>query len=327
MDPDNLDTTPSVPPPPGRTSNFIDPESRSYQLYNLIAFLSALVFVTVSLRLYTRLKITRSFGVDDLLWIPGGGILGIHLWDAPVSHSIQYQKGSLADAVLIRITNTTIKIGFFVFYLRLFGTVTYVRYLVWIGMTVVTSFCVIFVILDIVACAPLPGEHGNWVAPSLTDRCNRIAVPLITAAAFISVIVDFYLLFIPLHQVSKLLVSTRRKTGIGFIFLTGSLAAGAALANLIIRSNKRYFDPSDFSWTIIPVYATSLIEINVGLFCYSLPVVSALFASRLTSLSKSFGSWIRERRSPQPSPEGSANGSSESLANDDIGPPQTQSIG
>lgn len=65
MDPDNLDTTPSVPPPPGRTSNFIDPESRSYQLYNLIAFLSALVFVTVSLRLYTRLKITRSFGVDD----------------------------------------------------------------------------------------------------------------------------------------------------------------------------------------------------------------------------------------------------------------------
>lgn len=132
-------------------------------------------------------------------------------------------QGSLADAVLIRITNTTIKIGFFVFYLRLFGTVTYVRYLVWIGMTVVTSFCVIFVILDIVACAPLPGEHGNWVAPSLTDRCNRIAVPLITAAAFISVIVDFYLLFIPLHQVSKLLVSTRRKTGIGFIFLTGSL--------------------------------------------------------------------------------------------------------
>ncbi|GAP88936.2 putative integral membrane protein [Rosellinia necatrix] len=326
MDSNNPDTIPSAPPPPGHTPDFINPESRSYQLYILIAFLSALVFVTVSLRLYTRLRITHSFGADDLLWIPGGGILGIHLWDAPVSHYIEYQKGSLADSVLIRITSTTIKAGFLVFYLRLFGTVTYVRYLVWVGLTVVTTFCLVFVILDIVACAPFPSEHGNWVAPSLIDRCNRIAVPLITAATYISVITDFYILFIPLHQVSKLRVSTGRKIGIGFIFLTGLLAAGSALANLIIRSNKRLFDRSDFTWTIIPVYATSLLEINIGLFCYSLPVVSALFASRFTSLSKSFGSWIRERRSPRPSPHASAGESSANLANGDTEPPQLQSF-
>ncbi|KAI1135576.1 hypothetical protein F5Y05DRAFT_421263 [Hypoxylon sp. FL0543] len=326
MDPNSLDTTPSIPPPPGRTPNFINPESRSFQLYILIAFLSALVVVTVSLRLYTRLRITHSFGADDLLWIPGGGILGIHLWDAPVSHFIEYQKGSLADSVLIRITNTTIKVGFFVFYLRLFGTVTYVRYLVWVGMAVVTIFCVIFVVLDIVACAPFPSEHGNWVAPSLLDRCNRIAVPLITAAAYISVITDFYILLMPLHQVSKLRVSTGRKMGIGFIFLTGFLAAAAALTNLIIRSNKRVFDTSDFTWTIIPVYATSLVEINIGLFCYCLPVVLVSFASRFTRLSRSFGSWVRERRSPRPSPQGSAGESSANLANGDPEPPQLQSF-
>ncbi|KAI0118252.1 hypothetical protein GGR51DRAFT_498611 [Nemania sp. FL0031] len=343
MDSNDLDTTPSVPPPPGHTPNFTDPESRSYQLYILIAFLSALVFSMLVIRLYTRLKISRSFGADDwiclvatiltlsysslilkLLWIPGGGILGIHLWDAPLSHYIEYQKGSLADSVLIRITSTTIKAGFFVFYLRLFGTVTYVRYMVWVGMTVVISFCVVFVILDIIACAPSPGEHGNWVAPSLIDRCGRIAVPLITAAAYINVITDFYILFIPLHQVSKLRVSTRRKIGIGFIFLTGSFAAGAAIANLVVRSDSRLFDRSDFTWTIIPVYATSLVEINVGLFCVSMPAVSALFASRFTGLSKSFGSWIRERRSPQPSPQGSAGGSSTNLANEGIEAPRLQ---
>lgn len=33
-------------------------------------------------------------------------------------------------------------------------------------------------------------------------------------------------------------------------------ACGAGLTNLIIRSDKRVFDPADFSWTIVPVYAT-----------------------------------------------------------------------
>ncbi|KAI1123698.1 hypothetical protein F5Y10DRAFT_285804 [Nemania abortiva] len=321
----DLDNTPSAPPPPGHIPNFTNPESRSYQLYILIAVFSALVLLASSMRIYTRLRITRSFGADDwlcivatiltlsysalilkLLWQPGGGILGIHLWDVPVSHLIEYQKGSLADSVLIRITNTIIKVAFFVFYLRLFGNVRHVRYLAWVGMAVVITFCVIFVILVTIACAPLPGENRNWVAPSVLERCNRIATPMITGAAYIGVVTDFYLLAIAGYQVSNLHTTTRRKIGIGFIFLTGFIAAGAGLANIIIRSDTRVFDPSDFSWSIIPSYATSLAEINVGLFAYSMPVVSALFASRFTTLSKSFGSWIRERRSPRPSLEGSA---------------------
>ncbi|KAJ8131008.1 hypothetical protein O1611_g2622 [Lasiodiplodia mahajangana] len=297
MHSDNLDTTPSVPPPPGRSPNFIDPETRSDQLYILIAVLSALVFAMAALRLYTRLRISRSLFVDDWLCVAA--------------------TGSLADSILIRITSTTIKAGFFVFYLRLFGTVTYVRYMAWAGMTVVIGFCVIYVILDIIACAPFPSEHGNWVAPSLIDRCSRIAVPLITAGAYINVIADFYLLFIPLHQVSKLRASTGRKIGIGFIFFTGCLATGAAIANVVIRSDSKLFDRSDFTWTIIPVYATSIVEINIGLICYSMPVASALFASRFTSISRSFGSWITERRSLRPSPQGSAGESSANLVNDD----------
>lgn len=41
-------------------------------------------------------------------------------------------------------------------------------------------------------------------------------------------------------------------------------AAGSGLANLIIRSNGTIFDKSDFSWTIVPVYATT----SVDLFLY-----------------------------------------------------------
>lgn len=62
-------------------------------------------------------------------------------------------------------------------------------------MAVVITFCVVFVVVDIVACAPWPSE--NWLSQSLIDRCERIAVDLITAAVYISAITDFYILFIP----------------------------------------------------------------------------------------------------------------------------------
>ncbi|KAI0154504.1 hypothetical protein GGR57DRAFT_502253 [Xylariaceae sp. FL1272] len=260
----DLDQTPSVPPPPGRSSDFIHPEDRSYQLIILISVLSAVIAALIPMRVYTRLKSTRAFGADDCSHAvvlfsdteasPGGGILGIHLWDAPVSHYYEYQKtsplkGSLADSILIRITNTTIKIAFFVFYLRLFGHVTHVKYMTWAGIVVVTVFCVVFVVLD-----------------------------------------------------------------------AGTLAFGSALTNVIVRSDSKLFDRSDLSWTIIPVYATTLVEINVGLIADSSPVIFVLFVGRFRKIHKSLSSWLRERRSPHASPHTSANDSTTRINAEDDAP-------
>lgn len=65
MDPGYLDTTPAVQPPPGETSNFVDPVSRCDQIIILIAMASALVVLFVLLRIYTRLRVTHAFGADD----------------------------------------------------------------------------------------------------------------------------------------------------------------------------------------------------------------------------------------------------------------------
>ncbi|KAI1351315.1 hypothetical protein F5Y01DRAFT_128582 [Xylaria sp. FL0043] len=339
----DLDHTPVRPPPPGQHSNFDHPESRSYQLIILISVLSFLVAVVILMRLYARLRVTKSFGTDDifciaatvlvlsysglilrLLYYPGGGILGIHLWDVTLRKFIEWQKLSLADGLLAQVTNATIKVGFLVFYLRLFGLVNHVRWMIWFGLTVIVGFAVAFFIVDLAACVPRAGE--TYASPSVSERCNSISVNLVTVGAYIRVVTDFYILFIPLHQMPSLGLSKRRKIGVTLIFLTGLLAAGAGLTNLIIRSDKNVFDKSDFTWTIVPVYATTLVELNIGIVCLSLPVIFILFVGRFTKLSKSLGSWIRERRSPRPSPHQSdhASGSSEQLAgeSDDGGPPR-----
>ncbi|CAG8959239.1 hypothetical protein HYFRA_00012597 [Hymenoscyphus fraxineus] len=314
-----LDSTPVRPPPPGQTSNFIDPESRSYQLVILIGFLTAFVATFLLLRLYIRLGVTKSHGIDDwlctiatiltlsysglilkLLWKPGGGILGIHLWDVPISRFIEYQKGSLADSILVRICSTMIRVAFFSFYLRLFAVVRQVRIMAWAGMVAVITFGVAFVIADAILCSPWPGEHG-WVDPTMVHRCGVKATKLITGAAYFGVIMDFYILFIPLQQVFKLKVSRAKKIGICLVFLTGLLACGAGLTNLIIRQDKRIFKGSDFSWTLVPVYATTLVEINVGLMCHSMPVVFVPLFSRFKEMGNSLSSWIREIRKRRPS--------------------------
>lgn len=62
---DYLDTNPARPPPTGQESNLVDPESISYQLVIVIAAMSALVVLLTGSRTYIRLRITRSFGLDD----------------------------------------------------------------------------------------------------------------------------------------------------------------------------------------------------------------------------------------------------------------------
>ncbi len=90
-------------------------------------------------------------------------------------------------------------------------------------MAVVILFCFAFVLTDLIACAPLPFEHGNWLAPSLQKRCDSLSDNLVTVAAYFSVVTDFYTLFIPLHQVPKLRMSKERKIGVSVLFMTGFL--------------------------------------------------------------------------------------------------------
>lgn len=98
---------------------------------------------------------------------------------------------------------------------------TYVRYLIWAGMAVIITFAIVFFIIDLVVCVPRSGE--TWLNPAVSHRCNNISVPLVTVGAYFKVITDFYILFIPLHQLPRLRLSKKRKVGFVLIFMTGLL--------------------------------------------------------------------------------------------------------
>ncbi|PFH56667.1 hypothetical protein XA68_16175 [Ophiocordyceps unilateralis] len=77
MDETDPATVPILPPPPGLTPNFTDPETNSIALSRLIPVYMTLVVVFAILRLYTRARLTTlSLGVDDAL-----AVLSASGWD------------------------------------------------------------------------------------------------------------------------------------------------------------------------------------------------------------------------------------------------------
>lgn len=92
-----------------------------------------------------------------------------------------------------------------------------------VGIVVVVVWYTAIMIINLVACTPWPNQHGKWLDRSLVARCFGTAPTLMTAGAYMNVVTDFYILFIPMHQVPRLGLSRKKKIGVGFIFLTGLL--------------------------------------------------------------------------------------------------------
>ncbi|KAJ8120457.1 hypothetical protein ONZ43_g2838 [Nemania bipapillata] len=60
-----LDTIPALPPPAGVQSNFDNPETREDLAKIVVGLTYGLMLVFLALRIYTRIRITNSLGVDD----------------------------------------------------------------------------------------------------------------------------------------------------------------------------------------------------------------------------------------------------------------------
>lgn len=56
---------PAMPPPPGVTPNFVNPQNRTDVYVVVYTIFSSLVVLFVSLRFYAKIWITRSVGWDD----------------------------------------------------------------------------------------------------------------------------------------------------------------------------------------------------------------------------------------------------------------------
>lgn len=119
------------------TPNYVDPPTRGHGALIVNIVCMSFAFVVVMLRLYTRLRITYSAGIDDILSVIGL-IFAIamvvvtslateiwgwnrHIWDIPVSWLPSVQKLNLCFQIMFSLSSSITKISLLWFCRRLLG--------------------------------------------------------------------------------------------------------------------------------------------------------------------------------------------------------------
>ncbi|KAI0537447.1 hypothetical protein GGR58DRAFT_502153 [Xylaria digitata] len=313
LDRATLAVTPAAMAPAGMTSNLVNPESRAWQVELTIGITLAPALFLVPLRIYARLGLARNLGIDDyvcvlaaaftiafnglvlsLLYRPGGGALGLHIWDVSALRALEYQPPAIVESLLLRISNTLIKVSILTFYLRIFNPVPRLKIMIWAGLVTVVGFLLAILIGTLILCVPRSGENGGFAGLGIPKRCNTGVPNFTTAGTIFSVISDFYILFIPLHLLPSMKLSRKRKIAVGSVFLVGFFACLAGIANLVIRF-ARYLptDLQDFTWNAIDTYITKVAETNIALICACMPVVSPVVLRPMRRLRALFNSWFQ----------------------------------
>ncbi|KAI9798474.1 MAG: hypothetical protein M1833_004740 [Piccolia ochrophora] len=76
-----------IPPPPGVTANFVNPESNAWQDYPPAAVALFLSTLFLAIRLYTKARILHMWGLEDPRIRIGKGR---HLWNVPKTPEFRF---------------------------------------------------------------------------------------------------------------------------------------------------------------------------------------------------------------------------------------------
>lgn len=285
------------------TPNYIDPQTRGHgaMIVNIVTM--SLAFVVVMLRLYTRLRITYSTGIDDIL-ITVGLIFGIamavvtslateswgwdrHIWDVPTSWLPTAQKLNLCFQITFSVSSSITKISLLWFCRRLLGAGKgNFRVYNWafiISMIFVALSCITFTLLSIFQCTPI---KAYWeIEPTYHYKC--LDDPnVVFSASVINIFTDFLATTIPMPLIWSLKLPARQRLAVISIFGLGIVVnvAGSVRTVYVWKSMKASYDMTWVGW---PILVAAAVEISLGLICSSAPALRPLIAAFLPHLLQS----------------------------------------
>ncbi|KAI7781493.1 hypothetical protein LA080_014669 [Diaporthe eres] len=214
---------------------------------SILAFICTIL---VALRFWARRLIRQSFGLDD--WLCLGALLCHH--GALVAGWVMVYQGGLGRD--IRITSTEdprsvvilfqallagevaytfgsplIKLSVLAFYWRLFPTRFVQMGCKILGIATIL-WCIVITILDFVQCIPLNAFWFLELQTLPTTRCLDATLSFF-GNSIVNAIIDFFTLTLPLREVYKLHVSTKKKIIISSVFLLGGIAFAASVVRTV----------------------------------------------------------------------------------------------
>ena len=228
----DLSIIPVAEPPPGYTSNLNSPQTLAQTIIGISAITSVLTFSQLLARLVGTFYITHSSGLDDyaciLAFLFSMTYTGLtihyrhyarHAWDVPLGDfTAGFFQMLYASIILEAMGLLLSKLSVLLLLLRLFSPNRRTRYMVYFGIFMACSTALLTIIVASVTCAPRTEE--SFDRRNLKFGCNRLRVWVLVRGT-LNVILDFYILYLPIPTIWRLKMSLGRKVGVLSIFMTG----------------------------------------------------------------------------------------------------------
>ncbi|KAF1844422.1 uncharacterized protein K460DRAFT_163848 [Cucurbitaria berberidis CBS 394.84] len=240
----------------------------------------------VALRVYTRGFIVRNMGAEDWTMI-GAAVLTIVFFLELIVGAKEFKLGFsgmsitpeemasnlkliLAVVVVYKMIMTLIKISILMIYLRLAVSRTF-AHLCKATICLLAAYQLVVIIVVPAQCTPL---HKLW------DFTGQVPGHCINANAFyhatsaFHIAMDIWILVLPLRLILRIPRPPREKIALFVIFGLGIVSMIASIVRL--QSLRLFTLSNDPFYDSLPINTWSMVEVNIGILCASIPTLKPL---------------------------------------------------
>ncbi|RFU28030.1 hypothetical protein B7463_g8306, partial [Scytalidium lignicola] len=261
--------------------------NRSRPYYALSISFGTISAAIVLVRLFSKFFTHSEFGFDDyfIVLTIGTGIpsdvltahgiisngLGRDIWTLTPKQITDFVRSFYAMEILYFSQVALLKLSLLCFYLRIFPGPK-IRRLLWTTIIFDLCFGTVFVLAAIFQCRPISYYWKNWDGEHQGTCLNANGLGWSNAA--ISILLDVWMLGLPLSQLPALQLHWKKKLGVTMMFVVGTFVTVVSILRL--QSLLHFAKSSNPTWDNLAVSQWSTVEINVGIICACMPSLRAL---------------------------------------------------
>lgn len=192
--------------------------------------------------------------------------LGRDIWTVPFENITKVLRYFFVMEVLYFFILMLLKLTLLFFFLRIFPARRTKR-VIWATITFTFLWGMAYVIAAVFQCNPISFSWDRWDGEHKGKCVNINALGWSNAA--ISIVLDIWMLALPLYQVFHLKLSWKKKISVTLMFCVGTFVT--VMSILRLQSLIHFGNSLNATWDQTDASNWSTIEINVGIFCACLP--------------------------------------------------------
>ncbi|KAL3297476.1 CFEM domain-containing protein [Colletotrichum asianum] len=201
--------------------------------------------------------------------------LGDPVWTVAPTKMVEFLQMLFATQILYVVGLMTLKASVLFFFLRIFPARGF-RKIIWATHGLNFLVGLIYIILTFAQCRPLSLYWTGWDKNESykNERCLDFN-KFILSHAIINIILDVWMLILPLTQLYKLNLVLRKKIGVMLMFSVGLFLT--AVSAIRIHTMVRFMTDSNVTSQALWVYVWTFTELCVGVFVACMPNAGQLW--------------------------------------------------